>query len=418
MDHLEFNQIQWLWLLVCLQLTLFGVGWAAASRGFADFRSAMVHISIFNAANAIALMLVSLRGQWPPILTDTVADVLVLLGFAYLISGSFHLICARPNRTIANPPEQFQPWVTFIGGMLAIFAFSVVWDLPQLRVLSLVVCIALVCIRGGWHCFKLLSSEGFTGAARGIFATGSAIGAGLLIHAVVSIFNHTTITFDQVSASTLALPFLLVAGIFAVNLLFAFTVTGKVVQELKIQSRRDALTGLPNRRAAMELLQAKWTDYKQHGEALSVVTLDVDHFKRINDEFGHAAGDDVLCAVAIHMAACVREQDLIARTGGEEFCAIFPGTPLRVAAQIAERLCDSVNQATTLHPQPGQRISISAGAACADEQDGRLDDLLMRADQAMYGAKQAGRNQLTVHQKYTINPQTADSSPEASAAIH
>ena len=153
--------------------------------------------------------------------------------------------------------------------------------------------------------------------------------------------------------------------------------------------RTDALTGLSNRRAMDESIASLLSMMKRYRSPFAVGIFDVDHFKKVNDEFGHLYGDDVLKEVAAVMEQCVRETDILARDGGEEFVVVMPETDLQGAAIMARRIRRSVERETA--------VSISGGLAQAI--DGDADSTLLgRADEALYAAKAAGRNCIYHHQ--------------------
>lgn len=159
-------------------------------------------------------------------------------------------------------------------------------------------------------------------------------------------------------------------------------------------ARRDALTGLANRRAFEEALQREVARARRTGEALAVVALDIDHFKRVNDTHGHAAGDLVLAEVAARAQRALRVEDLLARIGGEELAALLPGASLAAAAEVAERIRHAVGDAGIAVAATAIDVTVSLGCAAllADEREGAA--LLARADARLYDAKRAGRNRV------------------------
>ncbi|MFN3972586.1 MAG: diguanylate cyclase [Gemmobacter sp.] len=164
----------------------------------------------------------------------------------------------------------------------------------------------------------------------------------------------------------------------------------------------DPLTGLHNRRYALSGLAAMAAALRDTGGVLSVMILDLDRFKRVNDDWGHAAGDAVLVEVARRLGASLRPGDLLARIGGEEFLVALPDTALPEACALAEGLCAAVQEGGIALPQ-GQRLRVTAsiGLASGDAAQAMRPDflaaLLDRADQALRTAKSAGRNQVTVN---------------------
>ena len=160
--------------------------------------------------------------------------------------------------------------------------------------------------------------------------------------------------------------------------------------ELARLAQHDPLTGLPNRRAFDQRLEIAMAAGRRSGAPVSVLVVDADHFKRINDSFGHAAGDAVLRQLGTLMASHLRETDCAARLGGEEFGILLPGTDPAGAMHVAQGLVERV--AATEFPGIG-RVTVSVGVATAAGRDRRGDDLVNSADAALYVAKAAGRNQ-------------------------
>ncbi|MBI4532830.1 MAG: GGDEF domain-containing protein [Candidatus Melainabacteria bacterium] len=156
----------------------------------------------------------------------------------------------------------------------------------------------------------------------------------------------------------------------------------------------DALTGVTNRGAGMEALSRQCSQAERHGKPLSVIFLDLDHFKQINDTRGHAAGDAVLQAASQIMRKQVRNSDIVFRAGGEEFCIVLPYTSLSRAAWLATRLRNALN--TTI-PFGESGIPITASLGVAELRALQTPDALMAAaDSAMYQAKELGRNRVVV----------------------
>jgi diguanylate cyclase (GGDEF)-like protein len=162
---------------------------------------------------------------------------------------------------------------------------------------------------------------------------------------------------------------------------------------LEKQSREDALTGVANRRHFDERLTVEIARAERYGNPLCLLLLDLDHFKRINDSAGHAAGDDVLRLAARSMAASARATDFVARIGGEEFAVLLPEQDFSGAFAVAENLRALVAGLDTTAIAPGLRVTASLGIAALRPGEAR-DSLLRRADAALYAAKAAGRDRV------------------------
>jgi diguanylate cyclase (GGDEF)-like protein len=165
-----------------------------------------------------------------------------------------------------------------------------------------------------------------------------------------------------------------------------------LVRQLEALTRTDPLTGAANRRALDETLSREHTRARRYDLSLSVIVADLDHFKRVNDEHGHAAGDEVLKAFVQRAAEVFRGCDGLFRTGGEEFVIVLPHTDAEGGVAAAQRLVDAV-AARPLRPGLGT-ITVSAGVASAQGKALAGFDLVAAADAALYEAKGAGRNRV------------------------
>ncbi|WP_280552778.1 sensor domain-containing diguanylate cyclase [Halomonas sp. 25-S5] len=170
------------------------------------------------------------------------------------------------------------------------------------------------------------------------------------------------------------------------------TARKRVEHALEQLAQHDPLTGAANRRHFFERAAEELARARRHGDALSLVMLDLDHFKRINDHWGHATGDRVLQAFAAGVRSLLRREDLFGRIGGEEFVVLLPATGLEGALPLAERLRRQTEGLDL--EENGERVSVttSAGVATLGAGDASTDALLQRADEALYAAKRAGRN--------------------------
>jgi diguanylate cyclase len=165
------------------------------------------------------------------------------------------------------------------------------------------------------------------------------------------------------------------------------------LEEQRQKALIDPLTGLPNRAGWSERLELEVARWKRYGGELLLAVLDIDHFKRINDGFGHLAGDRVLKIVAGELAKRLRKTDFIARFGGEVFVLLIPSTPLEGGQQLLHTLLEGIEQCP-FHFR-GERVTITLSAGLtAFNGDESSDSVFERADQALYRAKSGGRNRI------------------------
>jgi len=179
-----------------------------------------------------------------------------------------------------------------------------------------------------------------------------------------------------------------------------------MADELRRTATTDALTGVANRRQFDELLEREWLRARRSGDPVSLLMIDVDHFKLYNDLYGHPKGDICLRHVAqVLKRACRRPADVVARYGGEEFMILLPQTPRQGAQHVARQVLEAVAAFGILHDdsQTTHYVSVSVGIACFDDASGfraydspgllGASDLVRAADKALYSAKHAGRGQ-------------------------
>jgi len=199
--------------------------------------------------------------------------------------------------------------------------------------------------------------------------------------------------------------------------------------QMEYLSRTDHLTGLSNRRSLYGSIETLMNDVvntdsetlplpddradglERSRGTFTLMLLDIDHFKSVNDTYGHASGDTVLCCVAEVLQSFVRQRDLAGRWGGEEFVLVLPGVALEQGTRIAERLRERIAGARVL---PGRHVTASFGVTCWRPGD-TLEALMARADAAMYRAKQAGRNCVLIADEDTSSA-VGPTRPELSSA--
>nr|WP_297355324.1 GGDEF domain-containing protein [uncultured Caldimonas sp.] len=178
-------------------------------------------------------------------------------------------------------------------------------------------------------------------------------------------------------------------------------------REIQRQAQTDLLTGLLNRRAFSERAEGALAEARRHHDPMVLLIIDLDHFKQINDEGGHAAGDQALQAFATALRSCMRKGELACRYGGEEFCVLLSRAGSEAAAVFDARLRAALrryNEASDKNP-----LEFSAGLAVLGDPGFTLDDLLLEADQALYRAKQRGRSRL-MHKDRELTPAPAPGS--------
>jgi diguanylate cyclase len=174
------------------------------------------------------------------------------------------------------------------------------------------------------------------------------------------------------------------------------------------RSLTDPLTGLPNRREFNERLEERMAAWNRRRDVFSLLLLDVDHFKKLNDRYGHLAGDQVLAAIGRALRGAIRREDAVARYGGEEFAVLLPLTSLEQAVGVAQKIREAVARVVVHCNNHQITVTVSGGLAMIEPNE-RVETLIQRADSALYAAKAAGRNCAFLHNG--IDCQLAEGAP-------
>lgn len=193
-----------------------------------------------------------------------------------------------------------------------------------------------------------------------------------------------------VNINFLSLP----AGYTGTAMFIIFMLASDLSEQMKEVAVRDQLTGLLNRRGFAEQTEREYATARRTDRPISVIMIDIDHFKTINDEYGHAAGDNALCHFAKILKVTRRSDDILARMGGEEFAIVLPGTVLEEAIRISEELCQLLKEAPMIVDGITVPMTASFGVATLSLNDTCMTDAVIRADRALYRSKRAGRNRV------------------------
>ena len=208
---------------------------------------------------------------------------------------------------------------------------------------------------------------------------------------------------ERLNAQTERLRWMIVAATFGacvIVLLTAMLVMNRRQKQMLVRlAEHDDLTNLPNRRRTIEVASRAFERAQREGLPVTIGVLDLDHFKRINDRYGHAVGDFVLQEFARVSRGLIRDSDVLGRWGGEEFLIVLPDTTLDVALGIVERIREAALGIKGGALAEDLRVSVSAGLATNEGQSASLDETVARADVALYEAKNGGRDLVCIAQE-------------------
>jgi len=343
--------------------------------------------SIANMLAIAALLLFGARGHVPDVLSFDLANLL-LLGAPMTMYAGFERHLGRPVKTA---------WLVALAvlstALLAVFHYIV--DMMAVRIALTSLFHGSVTLAMAWGLRRTASPGGARYAARFAFWAAAIEAFGYAVRFAlyaahydtdVGMFDTSLLNLAFFAIGTLALPTLTLGAVMMAN--------ADIIARTTYAAEHDYLTGAWSRRAFFGLAERERERMARTGGELSLLVFDVDHFKAVNDTYGHAAGDRVLADLVLRAGTVIRSIDACARMGGEEFAVLLPQTGADQALLAAERLRAALEQAALRCGDGGfVRYTISVGVATLGPGES-IAGLLERADAALYAAKQGGRNRV------------------------
>ena len=339
--------------------------------------------SAANALAALALPMFAARGVLPDLLSIEAANTLLMGATALMLAGF------RRHLGLSVPWRVLLVWVG--AGLAAIVVFHDVRDSMKLRVVAMSIVHAALCLAMGLSLGRAVEDAPRRYPYRFTAWSAFVIAAVYLVRAwAYGVQARDAVLIDAsalnllfYSIGALALPALTLGAVMMTN--------AGIIARATYAADHDHLTGARSRRAFFDLAERERARAGRTRASLSLLLFDVDHFKRINDTHGHAAGDRVLVEIVQQTRGVIRSIDACGRLGGEEFAVLLPDTGTEMALRVAERL-----RAALAQPRPGAAgiaCTVSIGAATLEAGE-TIAGMLSRADQALYAAKEGGRNRV------------------------
>jgi diguanylate cyclase (GGDEF)-like protein len=374
-------------LLGALTTLLLGLLLAAVSRDIAPMLRPALRLWLRgNLLQPLGFVLFALRGQIDDLLSVVLANVLIVVAFADY-ARALHLLMQRPlprraTRAAIAIVVVTVSWFTLVQDSIAVRIVVASLALAWLSVLS-----ALPLLRGRWRRLPI---------GQRIVAVVFLIGAAVLVLRALHTALHPGAVEDGLQSTLVqAITFGTGAVLPLLNSYgFLLLCNDRMRIELERTAAIDFLTGALNRGAIEDQGARAIMRARRRANTCAAIVIDVDHFKRINDAYGHAVGDAALREIVQRMRDVVRSEDALGRLGGEEFLVLLDDTDLERAAATAERLRHALaDRPLALEPGP-HATTLSLGVAVLGAQDHSFSDLLRRADRALYAAKAAGRDRV------------------------
>ena len=332
---------------------------------------------------AIGLFLFALRNQVPVVLSEIVSNLFLLPG---LMLFNFGIVKATGRK----PPFTSGAVVCVVANAILAWFVLAVPNYPAAIVTQNVVFLAFD-IYTAYACLTAKTAKGNH--------TFRLIGFLFALLAIVCMWRVAGGVFDLTFSLSPTLPrlFWIAMSLISfpmITVLLTLHTSQRLQEEIHAQARRDTLTGAYNRLAFAEFAGKEWSRSMRHGSPFSILSVDIDYFKRFNDQYGHQTGDTALVEVSKSAQAALRANDIWCRYGGEEFVALLPETSMDQALAVAERLRASVERTTISSSSGPLSVSVSIGVAERSPRHADLSEVLGISDAALYEAKAGGRNRV------------------------
>lgn len=337
-----------------------------------------------NGLAIVALLFFASRGVLPEVLSIELANALYLVTVALMYVGfRRHLGLPIPSRLL---------WVGGIASLAGVVFFHIGHESLSMRITSVSVyhagvCYAIFASVPSTRERRLRYSFSFTRIAALSLGVGHTFrGLFYLVDAYepVSLLDPAAINLAFFAIGTLFMPGLTLGAVMMAN--------ARVLSETAYEAEHDHLTGAPTRRAFFEVAGRELARARRQAGSVGLLLVDADHFKRINDTYGHGVGDQVLRDLVQRIMGVIRKNDFCARLGGEEFAVLLPDTSMETALVAAERLRAALDRSAQTG-SAGALYTVSIGLAMLEPGE-EFDSLMQRADAALYAAKEAGRNRV------------------------
>ncbi len=336
------------------------------------------------------MALIMMRGQISPWWSVMGGNMALLTGFVLVRRG----VLVFAGRL---PPGHDREQHLLLAAMALALSCTLALQAPLLWVtLPVTVVIAWLLGRTALECTRRLGAEFGVRTALLCAAPFAFFSALFALRTVLGLLfpNPSSHEIVDVQPVNLLLLWMALACGLSINAGMITLVVVRLVRRLRHASDHDTLTGVLNRRGMSERMAAEEARRLRHGGAYALLSVDIDHFKRVNDRYGHQAGDAVLVAVARAVRGVLRTTDSVGRMGGEEFCLLLPDTDLAGADQTAQRLMQALAVLAFPQVDPELRVSVSIGVVASDASGESLHSLQRRVDTALYAAKAGGRSRV------------------------
>lgn len=375
---IELNKVN---ILLAL---LFSIGWIVIAKPLQLYHNSSIRFALANLLFALALLLDFRHPDNPTLFLWVIGDIILLISFIIYNLALRHLF------RLTIDPKWFSSMILVVSAAYGLFLLG--WITPESASLLALGMIIVVMIATLKMKFKALH-EAFSANIAGILCLADVliivmVVSKITLWAVAVPIPQNSLFFSPYNASLML--WMQVVLVILINTTAVGTTISRLIVRMKYLADHDQLTGLLNRRAFQSQLEYQFSLFQRYQRPFSILMLDIDYFKMINDTFGHSAGDKAIVHTAKQLKQQVRQSDLVARFGGEEFIVLLADQSQSDAKLIADKICQTLSE--TKWADAADPLTISIG--CVEASQARdPDQLLKLADDALYQAKANGRNQ-------------------------
>lgn len=375
---IELNKVN---ILLAL---LFSIGWIVIAKPLQLYHNSSIRFALANLLFALALLLDFRHPDNPTLFLWVIGDIILLISFIIYNLALRHLF------RLTIDPKWFSSMILVVSAAYGLFLLG--WITPESASLLALGMIIVVMIATLKMKFKALH-EAFSANIASILCLADVliivmVVSKITLWAVAVPIPQNSLFFSPYNASLML--WMQVVLVILINTTAVGTTISRLIVRMKYLADHDQLTGLLNRRAFQSQLEYQFSLFQRYQRPFSILMLDIDYFKMINDTFGHSAGDKAIVHTAKQLKQQVRQSDLVARFGGEEFIVLLADQSQSDAKLIADKICQTLSEAKWADAADPLTISIG----CVEASQARdPDQLLKLADDALYQAKANGRNQ-------------------------
>ena len=390
MDNLDIARISYISIVVLLNAIAASYFYCTPIRKILSSTAAINYFTLYFIFFGLGFLLFGFSLTSPSLITIVLNNICFLAAFYSLQAGfKYRRLACNDHFSLLKNPVMYANIAVVLSINIGVFYY--LYDFYLMRAAILITNVVLLLTMTLKH-VPMNPGRLSYGEKIALASVVISILCGLIVLIILKVTNHTFFYMSTLAAVQSIIAMLIMGGCMTIFL-------SDVSEMYYRESITDMLTGLFNRRHFFRQARVMMHSARRHKYPASLIICDVDHFKSVNDNHGHDVGDQVLIRFANEINSCVREEDLVARLGGEEFIIFMPQSNSQGAASLAERIRSATERLSFAGRQGRFNITASFGVVEVDSDQGDIESYVTSADAALYQAKGSGRNTVKVYQQ-------------------